>query len=155
MENKYNLAIITKPKNYFPINLLDLKLGCNYNINKLEELDNFTLKYTEEEIRQAIKEANLLDITEDMPLVVIYYEKNVIRTMRALTKNINFDMWQYIKDNYNDKNFKNKIYNFLNSKIEEDISNLKVANNLKEFVTIITKLPYIIQRKLYFYLYEK
>ena len=90
-----------------------------------------------------------------MPVVVIYYEKNVIRTMPALTKNINFDMWQYIKDNYNDKNFKNKIYNFLNNKIEEDISNLKEANNLKEFVTIITKLPYIIQRKLYFYLYEK
>ena len=95
MENKYSLAIMIKPKNYFPINISDLKLG-DFNITNLEELDNFTLKFTSKEIKKAIMDANLLDITEDMPLVVIYYEKEVLRNIKALTKDISFDMWKLI-----------------------------------------------------------
>ena len=153
MENKYNLAIVTKPKNYFPINLQDLKISNNFNTNKLDELDNFTLKYTEKEIKEAIKEANLLDVQDNMPLKVIYYEKNEIRTMPALTKDITFDMWKVIKDNFLDKNFKNQIFNFLNNKVA--VNNLKEAQTLRDYINIITALPYDIQRKLYFYLYEK
>ncbi len=153
MENKYNIAVVTKPNNYFPINLRDLKISNNYNTDKLEELDNFTLKYTKNDIMNAIKEANLLDINEDMSLVIIYYEKNDIRTLPILTKEISFDMWKYIKDNYEDKNFKNKVFNFLNNKVE--INNLKSAKDLNEFLMIISGVPYIIKRKLYFYLYEK
>ena len=50
MEDKYYLAIETKPKNFFPINLADLNIAKNFTTWKLEELDNFTLKFTEEEI---------------------------------------------------------------------------------------------------------
>ena len=154
MENKYLLAIIPKPKNYFPLNLPDLKL-TKENPQTLEELDNFTLKYTEEEIREAIKEANLLEVNDDMPLVVIYYEKNDIRTIPIMSKDLSFDMWKYLKNNYENKNFQNKIYNFLNNKTSIDVAKLKQTNNVSEFLKIITDLPYIIQRKLYFYLYEK
>ena len=42
-------------------------------ISSLEELDAFTLKFTKKEIIDSIKEANLLEINNTMPLVIIYY----------------------------------------------------------------------------------
>lgn len=154
MENKYYLAVETKPNNYFPINLLDIKL-FNKASTKIEEIDSLTLKYTKKEIIDAIKEANLLEIDYDMPLVIVYIEKNKTRKAEALTKDNNFDMWQNLKDNYEDKNYCNKIINFLNNKVpEETINFLKNSKGKINFLKIISEIPYFIERKLYFYLYE-
>lgn len=154
MENKYYLAIETKPNNYFPLNLLDIKL-FNKTSNKIEEIDSLTLKYTKKEIMEAIKEANLLEIDYDMPLVIIYVEKEKTRKVDALTKDNSFDMWESLKENYQDKNYCNKIINFLNNKISNDTINiLKNNKGQEEFLKIISELPYIIERKIYFYLYE-
>lgn len=155
MENKYYLAIETKPNNYFPINLLDVKI-FNKTTDKIEEIDSLTLKYTKEEIINAIKEANLLEVNYDMPLVIVYVEKEKTRKVEALTKDNSFDMWQKLKDNYQDKNYCNKIINFLNNKIsEKELNELKENKGQEEFLRIISELPYFIERKLYFYLYEK
>ena len=154
MENKYYLAIETKPNNYFPLNLLDIKL-FNKTSNKIEEIDSLTLKYTKREIMEAIKEANLLEIDYDMPLVIIYVEKEKTRKVEALTKDNSFDMWESLKENYQDKNYCNKIINFLNNKISDDTLNiLKNNKGQEEFLKIISELPYFAERKLYFYLYE-
>jgi len=154
MENKYYLAIETKPNNYFPLNLLDLKI-FNKTSNKIEEIDSLTLKYTKKEIMEAIKEANLLEIDYDMPLVIIYVEKEKTRKVEALTKDNSFDMWESLKENYQDKNYCNKIINFLNNKISDDTLNiLKNNKGQEEFLKIISELPYFTERKLYFYLYE-
>ncbi len=154
MENKYYLAIETKPNNYFPLNLLDIKL-FNKTSNKIEEIDSLTLKYTKREIMEAIKEANLLEIDYDMPLVIIYVEKEKTRKVEALTKDNSFDMWESLKENYQDKNYCNKIINFLNNKISDDTLNiLKNNKGQEEFLKIISELPYFTERKLYFYLYE-
>lgn len=154
MENKYYLAIETKPNNYFPINLLDIKI-FNRTTNKIEEIDSLTLKYTKKEIIDAIKEANLLEVEYTMPLVIIYVEKEKTRKVEALTKDNSFDMWQKLKDNYQDKNYCNKIINFLNNKISsEEINKMKENKGKEQFLTIISELPYFIERKLYFYLYE-
>ncbi len=156
MEDKYYLAIETKPKNFFPINLADLNIAKNFTTWKLEELDNFTLKFTEEEIIKSIREANLLDITENMAVVIIYYEKNVVRKAEVLTKEKYYDMWAYLKDNYQNKNLLNKIYNFLNNKVDSEIlTKLKNNSNVNDFLNALMKLQYSVQRKLYFYLYEK
>lgn len=154
MENKYYLAVETRPRNYFPINLSDLNI-FNSSPTSLDKLDALTLKFSKPEILDAIKESNLLDIDINMNLVVIYYENNNIRKIDALTKEINFDMWDFLKKNYNNKNIINKIYNFLNNKIsEEEFKSIKESNDLKEFINNISKLSYLNQRKLYFYLYE-
>ena len=156
MGNKYYLAIETKPKNYFPLNLTDLKIANNFNTYKLEELDAFTLKFTKQEIIDSIKEANLLEINDSMPLVVIYNEKNSIRKIDALTKDINFNLWNDLKDNYDNKAYLNKIFNFLNNKIApEDLYKIKSSHNLNAFLANIGALSYPIERKLYLYLYEK
>ena len=154
MENKYYLAIETKPNNYFPLNLLDLKI-FNKTSNKIEEIDSLTLKYTKKEIMEAIKEANLLEIDYDMPLVIIYIEKEKTRKVEALTKDNSFDMWNNLKENYQDKNYCNRIINFLMNKIPEDTLNTLKNNKGQEmFLKIISELPYFTERKLYFYLYE-
>ena len=154
MENKYYLAIETKPNNYFPINLLDVKI-FNRTTDKIEEIDSLTLKYTKEEIIDAIKEANIIDADYSMPLVIVYIEKEKTRKVDALTKDYSFDMWQKLKDNYQDKNYCNKIINFLNNKITaEEINNMKEYKGQEQFLKIISELPYFIERKLYFYLYE-
>lgn len=156
MENKYYLAIETKPRNYFPINLLDLNIAHNFNTIKLNELDAFTLKFTKKEIIDSIKEANLLDIDESMPLVIIYNEKSMVRKTEVLTKDIHFDLWQDLNNNFNDKQYLNEIYNFLNNKIDEEkYLKIKQVKNIDEFLKMINELPYNIQRKLYFYLYAR
>lgn len=155
MENKYYLAVETKTNNYFPINLLDLKIFSK-NPTKIEELDSLTLKYTKEEIMDAIKEANLLEVNYSMPLIIIYVEKDKTRKVEALTKDYTFDMWENLKNNYLDKNYCNKIINFLNNKIsEEELSIIKQNKGDIKFLKAINNLSYFVQRKLYFYLYEK
>lgn len=155
MEDKFYIAIEKQPHNYFPINLLDINLAGIFPTTNIEKLDSITLKYSKEELIKSIKEANLLDITDSMPLVVIYYEKKVVRKIPILTKDINFDMWSYLKINYSDKIFLNKIYNFLQNKITaEELNILKKQSKIEDFLLFISKLSYLNQRKLYFYLYE-
>ncbi len=155
MEDTYYLAVETKPNNYFPINLIDLNLIPKNTTTKLEELDKFTLNYTIEELRKAIKESNILDIDDNMPLVIIYNEKHATRKINVLTKDISFDMWKYIKDNFSNKNFLNKVYNFLQNKTSTNLSAIKNPQDIKEYISNLAKLPYPVTRKLYFYLYEK
>ncbi len=156
MEDKCYLAIETKPNSYFPINLKDLSIANNFTSHKLEELDKFTLNFTAEEIIKAIRDDNILDVLENMNLVVIYNEKEKTRKVPVLTKDIHFDLWQFLKDKYNDKIVLNKIHNFLQNKIDEEkLNNLKKTSNFEDFITIINTLPYDVERKLYFYLYEK
>ena len=155
MENKYYLAVEVRPKNYFPINLLDLKISGGFTSTNLEELDAFTLKFTKSEIMKAVKEANLLDVNDDMPLVVIYYENKYTRKIESLTKDYNYDMWKLLNDKYGDKVFLNKIINFLNHKVDEKIiEELKSVQDKIKFLKILGTLPYFVKRKLYFYLYE-
>lgn len=155
MENKYYLAVEVKPKNYFPINLLDLKIANHFTTTSLEELDSFTLKFTKKEIMDSIKEANLLDVREDMSLVVIYYENKNTRKIEAFTKDYYYNMWDLLKNKYTDKVFMNKVINFLNKKItEEELNKIKNSHTLTDFLNSIGYLPYLVQRKLYFYLYE-
>ena len=155
MENKYYLAVEVRPKNYFPINLLDLKISGGFTSTNLEELDAFTLKFTKKQIMDAVKEANLLDVNENMPLVVIYYENKYTRKIEAFTKDYNYDMWKLLNDEYGNKVFLNKIINFLNHKVDKEIvDKLKNVQDKNEFLKILGTLPYFVQRKLYFYLYE-
>ena len=156
MENKYYLAVETKPKNYFPIDLSNLSISNGFTSFQLAELDSFTLKFTKKDIMDSIKEANLLEIEDNMPLVIIYHEKEMVRKTEVLTKDIQFDLWQDIHQNFENKLYLNKIYNFLHKKIDdEDFNKLKKSLNEDVFLNEINHLPYMIQRKLYFYLYEK
>ncbi len=155
MENKYYLAVEVKPKNYFPINLLDLKMSNQYTTTNLEELDAFTQRFYKKEIIEAIKEANLLNVEDNMPLIIIYYENKNTRKMAALTKDYDYDMWGLLNLNYSDKLFVNKIVNFLTKKIDNKLlAQIKNAKTKEEFLSIIGHLPYLIQRKLYLYLHE-
>ena len=155
MENQYYLAVEVKPKNYFPINLLDLKIANHFITTDLEKLDAFTLQFSKKEILDSIREANLLEVRDSMPLVVIYYENKNTRKVQALTKDYNYDMWGLLKEKYRDKIFLNKVVNFLNKKIDEGtLQKIKNSKDLNTFLSLIGYLPYLVQRKLYFYLYE-
>lgn len=154
MENKYYLAVEVRPNNYFPINLLDLKIAKGFNSTKLEELDAFTLKFKKEEIIEAIKDANLLNIDNSMPLVIIYYENKYTRKIEVLTKDKVYNMWDLLDKNYTDKRFVNKVINFINHKIDGELFNkIKLSSNKNEFLNNIGLMPYLVQRKLYLYLY--
>ena len=90
-----------------------------------------------------------------MPLVVIYYENKYTRKLEALTKDYNYDMWKLLDERYGDKVFLNKLVNFLNHKIEDELlQKLKNVSSKEEFLKIMGNLSYFVQRKLYFYLYE-
>ena len=64
-------------------------------------------------------------------------------------------MWSLLQEKYADKVFRNKIFNFLNKKIsDEELLLIKNSKCLEDFLRGIGLLPYMIQRKLYLYLYE-
>ena len=120
-----------------------------------EELDAFTLKFTKQEIIEAIKEDNLLDIAEPVNLFVIYYENKYTRKIDVLTKDRFYDMWKLLKEKYLDKAFVNKVVNFIRNKVDESmVLNIKNSETANEFLNNIGKLSYLMQRKLYLYLYE-
>ena len=86
---------------------------------------------------------------------LIYYENKNTRKVQALTKDYNYDMWGLLKEKYRDKIFLNKVVNFLNKKIDEGtLQKIKNSKDLNTFLSLIGYLPYLVQRKLYFYLYE-
>ena len=92
MENKYYLAVEVKPKNYFPINLLDLKIAKHFTTTNLEELDAFTLKFSKKALTDLHVEISLTvndiqfftspDITHGKELFFILYSKNLKKVGR-------------------------------------------------------------------------
>ena len=90
-----------------------------------------------------------------MPLVVIYYENKNTRKIDALVKDNNYDMWSLLKEKYRDKVFVNKVVNFLNKRIDSSVlEKIKNSKSENEFLNNIGYLPYLVQRRLYLYLYE-
>lgn len=164
------LAFEERPNSYIPIDLSNLEIFRGKKLDgTIKSLDEFTMKFSEEELVDAIKRSNTVVLDNyDVPLVIVY--KN--HPLPLITnQNINaLDMADIFHEALENKELANKLKNkiqnimkkcMLNYISEEGIQKLtksfQVAINTKNYnylMYIFNNLSYEGQRELAFYFYE-
>ena len=160
-----NLVVEKRNKDYDYINVSDLDI-LSKMMRRLDSaiapsvLDHILSQFTEQEIKDSIKRANIVaDVDIDDKRLLIKIGHHILP---VLTKDITeqFDIYKYIRENFDNKTVKNVIFNKIFSiiKDEERIQTIKeiidretgeeFANSVNLFLT------YIELRELYFYLYN-
>ena len=89
MENKYYLAVEVKPKNYFPIDLLNLKIANSFTSTNLEELDGFR--------RRIDKYKSIIGSTQDYSFFDNFFEFTFYFSIfRKSHINMIFFFWSFL-----------------------------------------------------------
>ena len=164
------LAFEERPNSYIPIDLSNLEIFRGKKLDgTIKSLDEFTMKFSEEELVDAIKRSNTVVLDNyDVPLVIVY--KN--HPLPLITnQNINaLDMADIFHEALENKELANKLKNkiqsimkkYMSNYISEEgiqilIKNFQVAINNKNYnylMYIFNNLSYEGQRELAFYFYE-
>ena len=129
----YFLVLEKRPKDFMPININIIARDNSHIYSSLQNIDEFTRKYTSDEIKDMIKENNL--VTDD------YLE----------------GMDTFLLDNIKNKQIMNKFVNIYLKYTSDNINELKEAiknGHINIILQILFNLDYETIRNIYFYLYE-
>ena len=125
----------------------------------LQSLDDLLSPFTEEEIKESIKRANVVADTEidDKRLLIKYGNYKLPLLTKEITSNLN--IYEFIADNYNDKEIKNIIFNKIASIIKDPnridfYKNVIYKRDAESFIRSLNYVTYVELRELYFYLYN-
>ena len=155
MEDKYFLTLRYQKGNEVIIDISLLEVAKGFYPRTLEEIDDFTLNFTEEEILKEIEKANIAGDFLDGLLCITDNHKH--KPLPVLTKDYvnNFNIYNYLKENINNKILMNKLVNkYQNYSEDKDFKEAIKMQNVNEAFTLINKLPYFKRRKLLCYLIE-
>ncbi len=151
----YFLVLEKRPKDFMPININIIARDNSHIYSSLQNIDEFTRKYTSDEIKDMIKENNL--VTDDYlegNLCVI--NENKYR-YKLFTKDVNMSMDTFLLDNIKNKQIMNKFVNIYLKYTNDNINELKEAiknGHINIILQILFNLDYETIRNIYFYLYE-
>ncbi len=164
------IAFEERPNSYKPIDLCNLEIFKGYYLDgTLKSIDAFTSKFSEEEIKEAIKNSNTVILDHyDVPLVVVYKNHSLpIITNQNITY---LDISNIFHDSFDNKELANKLKNKIQSVMKKYmlnyISEEGIQDLLKNFGLAINtrnssyleylfnNLSYEGQRELVFYFYE-
>ena len=152
----YFLVLEKRPKDFMPINIQIINKDQKTNYLTIQNIDNFTRNYTSLEIKDLIKQNNL--VTEDYLNGNLWVINENKYRYPVFTKDINLSMDDFLIKNINNKQLMNKFINIYSkySKenldlLKENIQKEKVANILQ----ILFSLDYLSIRNIYFYINEK
>ena len=153
------LVVEKRNNDYAYINLSDLDLFSNIIYNDLRSLDTLLQMYTEKEIKDSIIRANIVadaDIADKNLFVLINGKKKPVVTRNVVG---DLNIIDFIYDNYEDKRFKNVIYNKLAAILkDEEKSNIfkNVIDNdsFDIFYKYLSSMDYSDLREFYLYLYN-
>ena len=152
----YFLVLEKRPKDFMPINIQLINKDQKTNYFTLQNIDNFTRNYTSLEIKDLIKENNL--VTEDYLKGNLWIINENKYRYPVFTKDIKLSIDNFLLKNIHNKQIMNKFINIYSkySKenldlLKENIQKEKVANILQ----ILFSLDYLSIRNIYFYLNEK
>lgn len=164
------LAFEERPHSYVPIDLSDLEIfkGCILD-GTLKSLDNFTSRFSEEEIRESIKKSNTIMLENyDVPMVIV--SKNHPLPLITNQNVADLDMTNIFNEALDNKDLANKLKNKIQSIMRKNMSNyiseegiqtlfksFQVAINTRNssYLTyIFNNLSYEGQRELAFYFYD-
>lgn len=156
MENdKYILVIELLPGDFMPVSPNILIHDDKINFNMIENIDRFTYNLDEEEIFDLIKKENIV------PENYLNGKLKIINKRKyrfpILTKNNKYYFSDFVKDYIDNKQIMNKLVNIFNKYKKEDVIILKRFIDDKDYKSInnlFMACPYIIQRNIYFYIYD-
>lgn len=128
-KDSYFLAIKRRNNDYLPLEWNLTSFYNNEDMQTLDGIDSFTKKISPTELILDILEKNIVDINENfVDFVILFKEKGVIRELLggacfsdgASFLNAN-TIYKIIYENRHDKQFINKIYNYLNKVIGNEV----------------------------------
>ena len=161
MENNYFLALTLRKGDYKLIDISKLVISQYQNITGLAAIDSFTKRFTEEEIINSIKEANIVD-KKYLKGKLVIQDNNQHKPSQVLSKDYikDFDLITFLITHIDNKQIMNNIIYKL-SILEPNkiiIENIKLCLKAKDIVSainiIIYKINYNIQRKFMLYLID-
>ena len=153
--------------NLIDINKLDI---CNSFVsNDIASLDNFTSRFTEEEIKASIERSNMAHDSYINGNLKIISDAKHKHNLRVLTKDMFENVMEFENsDELLDQNYKNRLFGIYKKVVEntfEDagfikgmLERFKMAlknNNKEEIFNIIEELPYAKSRIIYFSIYDE
>lgn len=156
----YFLALMRRPGDYVFIDIPKLSIAQGFTSFDLAEIDLFTMRFTNEEIKQAIKQANIVedsyldgklviqDNQKHNPLVVI--DKNQV-------KDFNLAMFfeKYLNNDLIMNDIRNKLASIVKDPILLELFKTSIKNkDINKILTIILQIEYFHQRKYIIYLIE-
>lgn len=150
--SNYYLVLEYRHGDFMPIDI-NLLNKSNINFNEIKSIDNFTKKYSKEEIIDLIKENNLVPKEYLNGDLLIINDKKY--RYQLLTKNDSFALDTFIIDNISNKVVMNKLVNIYQKYTKENIDLLKKtinSQNIKDTLDVLLSLDYEILRNIYVYL---
>lgn len=151
----YFLVLEKRPKDFMPINISIITQDNRANYTSLEGIDEFTRRYNEDEIKNLIKENNL--VTDDYLEGKLWVINENKYRFRVFTKDINMSLDTFLLKNINNKQIMNKFVNIYFKYTKVNIDIIKEAIKKGEvniILQILFTLDYEIIRNIYFYLFE-
>ncbi len=161
-ETSYFLALQRMPGDKILIDISKLSIVLNYHPQTLNEIDNFTCQFSEDEIYASINEANIVDETyKNASLVIVETPTNKI--LKVLTKDLlqDFNLATFIRENIKNKQLMNNIAYKLGNLLPDGTSIMPMFKkniqclNISGLLELICSLPYEIERKFLIYIIEK
>lgn len=157
---KHFLALMHRPGDYVLIDISKLDIANGYSPNTLAELDTFTMYFSQSEILDAIKRANIADERYiNGTMVVEDNQKHNPIPVIDRTFCGDFRIDAFLKEKIADKDARNKIFNKFGAieSDEEIVAQFKRAlqsGDVYAACNILFEVPYLLQRKFMVYLIE-
>lgn len=158
-----NLNLKFDKYGYYPLQASFLDICDKQTLSTLEEIDEFTSKFTEEEIIESARRSNIVfPASENIKLIITYLDNSKIREYKVYTKNdiefLEFDVLEFLKGNISNKNVINQLKNFFECKkyIPGDLMEFIVNISTNSIVQIFygySKLEYKSKRLLKEYVF--
>lgn len=162
----YFLVLEKRLGDYNLVDVNKLGLSKNYVTNDIASIDNFTSKYSEEEIKKAIMESNIVNneyLSGDLRIVSDARHHLKVLTKEKFTTIMDFQFGEEELD----RDFKNKLFgmykkvientfedkNFIQGMLERFKVTLKVGSK-NEIFSRLEELPYAKSRMIYLNIYE-
>lgn len=153
MSNKYYLVLEYLPGDFMTVDINVINQDNN-NYYLIQNIDQFTTQYSEEEIKNLISKANIVpDRYLNGKLHII--NENKYR-FPILTKDCNFSLDKFILENIDDKQVMNKFINVFRKYDKNNFENINNAikkRDITKIINILFSLPYESIRGIYIYLY--
>ena len=154
----YFLALVRRPGDSKFIDISKLSIAQGYNPKSLAELDSFTMHFTQEELRNAIREDNVVEESFLNGNFVIQ-DREKQHHFEVIDKDFlgDFQLITYFKEHLNNKGIMNNIsYKLSTLGTDSNImAEFKKAKDLQDthlIANIITNIDYLTQRVFIVYL---